>query len=402
MREKLLSEKNFDVAIVGGGAAGCACAIMLSRRGKRVVVFEGGARMLTKLAATGNGRCNASNADISPAHYNAPEFVAPALGAFGAEQTRAFFASLGVALRETDGRIYPYGNNSGCVVNAFVAALGECEVRVSARVTALERREGGWSISASQDGKTRVYGAADVVFACGSNATSGLDSLSLMTALGIARTDCVPAIAPLPCAAFKGASGVRAYAEGTLLADGKPVAKRRGEVLMRDDAVSGMLAMELSSAYARLMRRGARSFELKLDFAPDFGDDEVKAYLAASPVRDARGALIAFVPRALGEKLAALAGIRADASKDDCLAALCAALRPTVKPSGMPRLKQAQVVCGGLDLNGFDPETMMSKKDRGLYAIGEALDVDGDCGGYNLQWAWASAAACARSIGGEG
>ena len=68
----------------------------------------------------------------------------------------------------------------------------------------------------------------------------------------------------------------------------------------------------------------------------------------------------------------------------------------------MPRLKQAQVVCGGLDLNGFDPETMMSKKDRGLYAIGEALDVDGDCGGYNLQWAWASAAACARSTGGEG
>ena len=394
-----MAKNIFDVAVIGGGAAGCACAIMLSRRGKRVVVLESGARVAAKLAATGNGRCNASNVDLSPAHYNAPEFVASALGAFGVSETRAFFASLGVALRESDGRIYPYGNNSGCVVNAFVAALGECEVRVSARVTALERRESGWSISASQDGETRVYAAADVVFACGSNATSGLDSLSLMTALGIERTACVPAIAPLPCSAFKGASGVRAYAEGTLLAAGKEVAKRRGEVLMRDDAVSGMLAMELSSAYARQMRRGARSFALKLDFAPDFSDDEVKAYLAASPVKEARAALIAFVPRALGEKLAAHAGIRADASTEDCLDALCAALRPTVKIGGAPSIKQAQVVCGGLELGGFDPETMMSKRFGGLYAIGEALDVDGDCGGYNLQWAWASAAACARSIG---
>ena len=400
MSEKLFSGKTYDVAVVGGGAAGCACAIMLSRRGKKVVVLESGARVLTKLASTGNGRCNASNADLSPDHYNAPEFVAPALKAFGVERTRAFFGSLGVALREADGRIYPYGNNSGCVVNAFVAALEGCEVRVSARVAAIERSRDGWKVVAVEDGSKRTYEAKCAVFACGSNATSGVDSLSLMTALGIARTDCVPAIAPLPCGAFKGASGVRAYAEGTLFADGKPVAKRRGEVLMRDDAVSGMLAMELSSAYARQMRRGARSFELKLDFAPDFDDDAVKAYLAASPVRDARGALISFVPRALGEKLAALAGIRAEDAKDDKIDELCAALRPTVKPSGMPRLKQAQVVCGGLDLNCFDPVTMESETHRGLYAIGEALDADGDCGGYNLQWAWASAAACARSIGG--
>ena len=80
-------------------------------------------------------------------------------------------------------------------------------------------------------------------------------------------------------------------------------------------------------------------------------------------------------------------------------AALCAALRPAVKIGGAPSIKQAQVVCGGVELGGFDPETMMSKRFGGLYAIGEALDVDGDCGGYNLQWAWASAAACARSIG---
>lgn len=401
MSEKLLSEKNFDVAVVGGGAAGCACAVMLARKGKRVLVLEGGARVLTKLAATGNGRCNASNADMSPSHYNAPEFVAPALASFGVDDTRGFFASLGVALRETEGRIYPYGNNSGCVVNALVAALGDCEVRVSARVTAIERRGDIWSASASVDGKTRVYSAKRAVFACGSNATSGTDSLSLMSALGVGVTERVPAIAPLPTNVFKGASGVRAYAEGTLYADGAPVAKKRGEVLMRDDAVSGMLAMELSSAYARALRKGARAFELKLDFAPDFTDEEMARIFAASPVREARVAPIGFVPRALGEKLAALAGISGGAKTADRIDALCAAMRPTVKISGTPSVKQAQVVCGGLALDDFCSTTMMSRLHNGLYAIGEALDVDGDCGGYNLQWAWSSAAACARSIAEE-
>lgn len=389
----------YDVVVTGGGAAGSACAIMLARRGLKVCVLESGARVCAKLAATGNGRCNASNADISPDRYNAPGFVSAALGAFGLDETRRFFASLGVALRESEGRVYPYGNNSGCVVNAFVYALDDCDVRVSSRVISIARGANGlWEVTAETDGVRGVYTAPAVVFACGSNATSGTDSLSLLTALGIERTDVVPSIAPMPSKAFKGTSGVRAFAEGTLFADGKEVARKRGETLMRDDAVSGMLAMELSSAYARALRRGARSFKLRLDFAPDFDDREIKAYLRRSVAPDARGALTGFVPRALGEKLASLANISQGAATVDCEDALCAALRPVIAIEGLPSIRQAQVVCGGLNLAQFDPATMAAKSHRGLYAIGEALDVDGDCGGYNLQWAWSSAAACARAI----
>ena len=115
-------DERYDVLIIGAGAAGTACAIMLAQKGVRVAVSERDARACVKLAATGNGRCNLSNSAVSPARYNAPIFVAPALQAFGPAETAAFFASLGIPVREKDGRLYPYGNNSGCVVNAFVAA----------------------------------------------------------------------------------------------------------------------------------------------------------------------------------------------------------------------------------------------------------------------------------------
>ena len=124
-------DERYDVLIIGAGAAGTACAIMLAQKGVRVAVSERDARACVKLAATGNGRCNLSNSAVSPARYNDPIFVAPALQAFGPAETAAFFASLGVPVREKDGRLYPYGNNSGCVVNAFVAAAERLGIRMT-------------------------------------------------------------------------------------------------------------------------------------------------------------------------------------------------------------------------------------------------------------------------------
>lgn len=386
-----------DYIVIGAGASGAMCAILLARNGKDVLVLEGGARACAKLAATGNGRCNASNVEISPSRYNVPEFVAPVLSRFTAESLRSCFADLlGVATREVDGRIYPYGNNSGCVVNALIARLSQCcELKVSVRAKRIVRVPFGYEVVASDaDGGDVRFRCRKLVFACGSNATMGFDSLSLMSDLGYRVTERVPSIAPLPTRAFRGVSGVRAYARGTLFADGGEISTRYGEVLFRDDAVSGMLAMELSSAYARALRNGARAFSLVLDFVPDIPDDKIDGILCSSAC-DARGALIGFVPRALGEKLAAAAGIESGARAADRLDDLRRCLRPEITIEGVPSFKQAQVVCGGLDTSQFSPKTMMSLRDEGLFAIGEALDVDGDCGGFNLHWAWASAAVCA-------
>ena len=394
-------DERYDVLIIGAGAAGTACAIMLAQKGVRVAVSERDARACVKLAATGNGRCNLSNSAVSPARYNDPIFVAPALQAFGTAETAAFFASLGIPVREKDGRLYPYGNNSGCVVNAFVAAAERLGIRmtVSSEASGIERIRGGYRVRAATGGGEKEFFAANVVFACGSNATSGKDSLSLMTSLGYKRTACVPAIAPIPTALFKGVSGVRAIARGILTSGEEILADRRGEVLFRDDALSGMLAFELSSAYARALRAGRKDLSLALDFAPDISAAYAEKLISSAPACDIRGSLNGFVPRALAEKLAVIAGLRPSDPKEGRCSAVAAALRCTTALAGeAPQIKQAQVVCGGLEVSAFDPRTMMSLTDRGLYAIGEALDVDGECGGFNLQWAWSSAAACARSI----
>lgn len=385
----------FQDIVIGGGASGIACAILLARAGRRTAVLEAQDRVLKKALASGNGRCNLSNVGVCADRYNAPDFVRYALDAFDG-RLGSFFASVGLELRQEDGRIYPYSFCAGNVVNALLDAAREAGVVpvCGSEVREISRTADGFTIVAS-DG---VYRCGNVVFATGSNATSGIDSLALLAPLGHGCTKKFAAISYIPCGSVKGASGVRARAALTLQDGDRKVFCRQGELLFKDKALSGILAFEASSVYSRLLRKGIKCTGA-IDFVPDKSAGETEAFLSASHA-DCVQALCAYLHKALAVAVAKRAG--AEGRARDNAALLARTLKNyTLEFDGACDVKNAQVVCGGAELDGFDPRTLGSLKVKGLYVVGEALDVDGECGGYNLHWAWASAYAAARAITGE-
>ena len=385
----------FQDIVIGGGASGMACAVMLARKGRKVVVLEAQDRTLKKLLATGNGRCNLSNAAVSPDRYNAPDFVRYALESFDGEKVSRFFLSVGLLLREEEGRIYPYSLNAGSVVNALLRAAKAAGVTLaeSAKVEKIIRREKFEVYAAG-----KKYVAQNVVFAAGSNATSGRDSLSLLKFFGHDVTPRYASISYIPCSCVRGASGVRARAALSLICDGRTVFSGEGELLFKDNALSGILAFEASSRYARALRQG-KTCTGEIDFAPDRTREDLEGFFSSLDC-DCEQALCGIVHRALAAAIVKKAGAKGGARLNAGL------LARTVKGyaltfDGACDVKNAQVVCGGLELSSFDPQTMRSRLVPGLYATGEALDVDGDCGGFNLHWAWASAYTAAKAIVGD-
>lgn len=382
----------FQDIIIGGGASGVVTAILLARKGRKVLVLEAQDRALKKLLASGNGRCNLSNSAVCPQRYNAPAFVAPALGAFGQKEVKDFFLSVGTELREEDGRWYPYSFNAGSVVNALLRAAEKAGVTVicGAKVDAVTKDK---LFCVSAAGKT--YYSENLVFTAGSNATSGLDSLSLLSRFGHNSTKRFASVSYIPSGSVKGASGVRAKAALKLVCGDNTVFLGEGELLFKDNALSGILAFEASSRYARMLREGKTCVGV-IDFTPDRSEEELKEFFKSLDL-DCTEALCAYVHRALAVAIAAKAGVKGLAKESAAKLAHFLKNYP-VTFNGVCDIKNAQVVCGGLELKDFDPCGLESRKVNGLYAAGEALDVDGDCGGFNLHWAWASAHAVAAKI----
>ena len=382
----------YDVIIIGGGASGIACAIMLARDGKKTAVIEAKDRVLKKVLASGNGRCNLSNVAVDASRYNAPDFVGPVLRAFSGK-TEPFFNSLGLELTEEDGRIYPYSLSATNVVNALVrgAADAGAEIKCGEKAEKVVR-DGKYFAVTTDKG---VYYCEKLVFAAGQNATSGTDCLSMLAHFGHTVTERYPAISHIPSKSVKGASGVRARAGLKLLAGRDCVFDKRGELLFKDNALSGILAFEASSYYVRALRKEQKCIGF-IDFVPERSEEEITRFLSQCGC-DCETALCAYLHKSLAAAVAKTAGATGKAAND--ARRLAKALKNyEVTFDGVSDMKNAQVVSGGLALDGFDPVTLESEKTEGLYVTGEALDVDGDSGGFNLHWAWASAYTVAKAI----
>ena len=380
----------YDAIILGGGAAGLAAAVALARRGRRVAVLEAQARVGRKLLATGNGRCNFTNAGARPEDYFGDQALARgALCAFPPAKVLEFFASLGVPARvDAQGRAYPASNMASSVLDALRLALQEAggEEITGFRVRALSRE----MIATAEDGRQAAG-------RCALLATGGLAAPSLgaadapfVKALGHRFTRRTPALAPLETEPAPALKGLRAQC--ALSMEGR---KERGEILFTEYGVSGIAAMQL----ARFARPGA---SLAIDFSPD-GRLDLSARARMLPKRRMEDFLNGVVPRRVGQALVKSAGIPQAKTAAELTGAELAALEDmlagwTLPVRGARGFDQAQVTAGGLSGAQFDAQTLESRNVRGLYAAGEVLDVDGPCGGYNLQWAWASALLAARSI----
>lgn len=392
-------------AIIGGGAAGLMAACLLSRAKVPCTVLEKQPRVGRKLLSTGNGRCNLTNLHASPEFYHGDaRFVREALGAFPPESAMDFFESIGVpCVPDEEGRVYPLSNQAAGVLDALrlYAQENGAEFITECPVSGIRKAKSGFILEANER-----MAFDHVLIACGGLAAPKLggcaDGYRLLENLGHTVTPKLPAIAPLKTDpdAVRALKGIRAHAELSLISDGKTVRSEEGEILFNETGVSGICAMQLARDVNLLMQRG-RKCALSINFVPDI-DIQNRARLL--PKRSMEDFLSGVMPKRLGQVILKSAGISPlSINAEELSPAQCAAIERavtgwTLNIRGTLSFDQAQVTCGGAALGEFDLHTLESKKAPGLFAVGEVLDVDGDCGGFNLQWAWASAFLAANEI----
>lgn len=400
----------YDALIIGGGASGLVAACALARRGRRVVLLEKQDRVGRKLLSTGNGRCNLTNLMAGTDNYQSgKQAVRAALKAWPPKKVVAFFEALGIpCVADEAKRVYPMSRQAASVLDALRLGCDEAgvETRTGVRVTALNPGDGGFE--AVSEGGERVYArcalvctgglAAPKLGACG-------DGYKLLERLGHTIVPCFPAIAALitPPEPVRGLKGIRAEAEIALLCKDEAVRSERGEVLFAESGVSGIAAMQLAHTVNVALLAGKRC-AVRLDFVPGLDAPALLRKRATDlPKRILEDFLNGIVPRRLGQTLVKAAGLPLNVAAGELserqIDALAGALSGWTLPvTGTQGYDQAQVTGGGASLKDFDIRCMGSLRRDGLFAAGEVLDVDGDCGGFNLQWAWSSALLAAEGI----
>ena len=400
----------YDTLIIGGGAAGLMAGCALSRAGRRVAILEKQDRVGRKLLSTGNGRCNLSNLNAAPERYHGSrEAVRRALRAWPPKKVMAEFERLGIpCVADGEGRVYPHSHQAASVLDALRLCCDEngAETLTGFQATSLSRGKDGFTAQAA-DGR-RVRGRTALVCAGGLAAPklgACADGYRILESLGHAITPRFAAIAALktPPEAVRGLKGLRAEAELTLLCQDEALGTERGELLLAEYGFSGIAAMQLARAANERLRAGRR-VEVRANLLPGQDAGALLAERAANlPRRRMEDFLNGIVPRRLGQALSRAAGIdlarEAGTLSRGELARLAGILSGWTLPvTGTQGFDQAQVTAGGARLQDFDLRTLESLRTPGLYAAGEVLDVDGDCGGFNLQWAWASALLAAGAI----
>ena len=398
--------KNKSILILGGGASGLAAAVQAGQMGARVTILERSDRVGKKLLATGNGRCNLANMGES-CYFGDAGFARRVLAHMPMADVLGFFDALGLPTRaDASGRVYPACNQAAAVLDVLRLHLERVHARVitGAQAQAILPEKDGYCVRTAD----AAYHADCVLVCCGGLAAPKLGAVNaygLLTALGCKLVAPAPALAPIETekAPLRGLSGLRLPATLTLCDGEQPVACTQGEVLFADYGVSGVCAMQLAREAQRLLS-ARRQPMLYLDFSPTMGigaycmarlepgrpDDNLSAVRAflkrRAQILPSDALLLGALPRLLRERMVAYRG-------EELARMLCAY---PLRVTGVRGYDQAQVTQGGIDPADFDPATMACKKHHGLYACGEILNVDGDCGGYNLQFAFATGLLAAR------
>lgn len=402
------------VAVIGGGASGMCAAIELlnhvtDKNALEVTVLEKMTRVGKKLLVTGNGRCNITNMNAENSGFRGDtEFAKTALKRYTPESNIRFFNSMGLYTRtEEDGRVYPLSNQASSVLDALrfecerlgvkfvcdyrAVHLKEVHTAFSRKIVVNNRDRFDYVIVAAGGKAAKIHG------------TDG-DSYDLLKMLGHTVTPVAPALVSLNCSDFtKSLKGIRSICGVELIIDGKSEYKNFGEVQFTDYGLSGIPVMQLSRFVSM---SPSNDIQIHLDLAPDFSKEELHAYLVSRREKDTglcENMLSGIMNKQLcitimKECCVAVNG-RVNALSDEKINALCEILKCwKINVKNSRSFEFAQVTAGGVNCAEFNPETMESKYVRGVYCCGEALDVDGDCGGYNLQWAWSSGRTAGKSI----
>mgnify|MGYP001086290742 FL=1 len=409
------------VAVVGGGAAGMMAAVQAAYAGARVTVYERNDRVGKKILSTGNGKCNFSNEDMRATCYygSGAGYLDGFYKQFGVAETKTFFRELGMRIKDRNGYLYPASEQAATVLDVLRYEMERLGIEICAgcRVTGIDGPGNpGYRLTLETETaayKKRTYDA--VILACGGRAApkTGSDGTGLAMAkrLGHRIVPTVPALTALRCGEtlWKQVAGVRCEARLMLYIDGNAVSSVQGELQLTDYGISGIPVFQFSRIAAYALQEG-RPVTVKIDLMPDHGAADIQeAFWVRRWERQKRQSMEQFVTGTVNKKvgllLLKLAGIREtetvceiEGARRRKLEQLFHTFEVTVK--GTNSFEQAQVCAGGVDFAEVT-DRLESVRRPGLFFAGEMLDIDGICGGYNLQWAWSSGAVAGRAAAGK-
>ncbi|NLH53954.1 MAG: aminoacetone oxidase family FAD-binding enzyme [Acholeplasmataceae bacterium] len=371
------------IIIIGGGASGIACALRMKMRNPELdcLILEQNPRIGKKILKTGNGKCNISNLRMASEHYNQPDFIARCLESFSVNDLVEFFRRLGLLLRaDAAERLYPHSEYANTVLEVLLQALSKYRIEVLCNQRVREIQQGDGFEILTEDSR---FFSDVLVIATGSLAQEKTNGYELLGNLGHSLTPLEPGLVALATKEnMSSLRGIRVKCRAKLLDRGKIIHEESGEILFKEKGLSGILALNLS--------RHARPGNIvSLDLFPDV--DILRFLEEALAEKSMDEALLGILPKMLAHEV-----LKRNINHD--LQAIHATLRGlTFEITGKFGYEFAQITLGGVRIEEINHD-FSSKKNQDLYVIGEILDVDGGCGGYNLHFAWMSGILAADAI----
>ena len=392
-----------EIAVIGGGASGLMAAITAKKSGKEVIILERKDRILKKVLITGNGRCNITNVNANISNYFGKNIssVENILNRFTPQDTMDFFNELGIVCNEENrGKVYPLSGQASSVVDALRFEAEKLGIKIETEFYVRKIEKDGFKFKIYSEDKKKIE-AGRVILAAGGQSYPELGSngsgFELAKELGHSVTKLSPSIVQLKTEKnqVKGLQGIKTDVAVTAYGDNKKICTYDGELLFTDYGISGNVVFNISFVMPLY-----KNVEFEIDFMEKFDYNELyemlkerKRILSHLTMENYFNGMI---NKKLGQFLSKVSGIEKLSKpvkdlNDSDIRKLCTVLKKyRVKILETTGFKNAQVTAGGVSLDEVNIETLESKIVKGLYFSGEVLDVYGECGGFNLQWAWAS------------
>jgi len=404
---------SFDCVVIGGGAAGMMAAIQCKKNNMQTVIVEHTAKLGTKILKTGNGKCNFSNTFMNKEMYqnNNADYAMNIISRFNVDDTIHFFEDLSVYKKERNGYLYPRSEMAASVALALTGKIQELDIPVyfETGVKRIDRAADEYVLQL-EGAKTNTIKTKTVILACGSAASpsSGSDGsgYKLVKSLGIKVVKPLPALTALESDKknMKLAAGVRAFGNVKIMAAGREVSQDTGEIQFTDYGISGIPVFQVSRFAVRALDSGMK-VEAYVDVAADIKENElvsmIKDAVATRKHQSVSESLSGIFNKKLVMMICKDIGIEGNSSASDVNDDICQKLAKQMKSlryniTGYKGNDYAQVCQGGVDVSELNGN-LESVNNPGIFFAGEITDIDGRCGGYNLQWAWSSGAVAAAA-----